>query len=373
VASSSTAAAFVARFGRAPEVEAHARGRVNLIGEHTDYNGGRVLPTPVPQRVRVALARRPDGVVRVWSAAFSTDACAEYSLGREAPRGTWVDYIQGLTAVVRAAGFRLGGADVLIASDLPPGAGLGSSAALEVAVLRALRAAFDLPIDDVRLAQLGQQAESAFVGAPVGIMDQLVASLGTPGVALFIDTRTLATESVPLAPGMGLVVLDTGVRHAHARGAYRVRRRECEQAAAALGVPALGDLGLDALPRLAALPTPLDRRARHVVTENARVLDAVEALRRGELDALGALFAASHASMRDDFAVSTPEVEALVAAGGADADVFGARLTGGGFGGAVVMLVRAGREAAVSARVARRYAEQTGRVATVLVPCAETP
>ncbi len=359
--------------GRAPEVTAAAPGRVNLIGEHTDYNGGCVLPTPLPQHTWVQLARRQDGRVRVWSEGFSSGAPAEYTLGRERPRGSWVDYVQGVTAALRAAGFAIAGADLAIASDLPPGAGLGSSAALEVALLRALRAAFALPLDDVALARLGQQAEREFVGAPVGIMDQLVASVGVPGAALFIDTRTLRTALVPWPAGVGLVVIDTGVRHAHARGEYRVRRAECDRAAAALGVVALGELGPADLPRVAALPPPLDRRARHVVTENARVLEAVAALARGDVKTLGALFAASHHSMRDDFEISTPEVDALVAAAADDPDVFGARLTGGGFGGAVVILARAGCEAAVAGRVAQRYRERTGREGTVLVPAEAAP
>ncbi len=359
---------FADLYQRPPEVVAFAPGRVNLIGEHTDYNGGLVLPTPVPQQTTVELAARPGGRVRVWSAGFSRGRCEEYALGLEAPRGTWVDYVQGVTAVLGAAGYALGGADLRIASQVPPGAGLGSSAALEVALLRALRAAFSLPFDEVTLARLGQRAEREFVGAPVGIMDQLVSSVGTLGTALFIDARTLETMRVPLPPSAGLVVVDTGVRHAHARGQYRVRRDECARAAAALGVAALGELGLDALPSLAALRPPLDRRARHVVTENARVLEAVDALRRGQLDRLGALFAASHASMRDDFEISTPEVDALVAAAREDPDVFGARLTGGGFGGAVVILTRAGRESVVAARVARQYHEVTGERGAVLVP-----
>lgn len=359
-------------FGREPDVGASAPGRVNLMGEHTDYNGGPVLPTPVPRRTSVALARRADARVRVWSDGFPVSGPEEYALGSEAPRGTWVDYVQGLTAVLRGEGCRLGGFDLAITSEVPAGSGLGSSAALEVAVLRALRVAFALPIDDVRLAVLGQRAEREFVGAPVGIMDQLVATLGAPGSALLIDTRTLRTERIPLPPEVGLVVMDTGVRHAHARGDYRVRQEECARAAEALGVSCLASLGLEALPRVAVLPAPLDRRARHVVTETARVGRAVEALRRGDLEALGTIFAESHASMRDDFEVSTPEVDALVDAAADDPDALGARLTGGGFGGAVVILTRAGREKAVAARLARGYARRTGRRAAVLVPEAVT-
>lgn len=405
------AAAFLARFGYAPRVTASAPGRVNLIGEHTDYNGGYVLPTAIPQRTHVALAPRDDARVRVASAAF--DAAADppadappdtesgwtpgrsssppahggrgqgaggrsqgapfsriwhYTLGVEAPGRGWLDYVQGVTAALRAVGHALGGFDAYVSSTVPMGSGLASSAALEVALLRALRKAFALPLDDVALAQVGQRAENDFVGARVGIMDQLAASLADAGTALFLDTRTLAHERLPLPADADLVVLDSGIQHQHASGDYNARRAECERACALLGVGQLRDLSLADLPRIAALPEPLGRRARHVVTENARVLDAVAALRAGDLARLGALFYASHASQRDDYAVSIPEIDLLVALAADNPDVFGARLTGGGFGGSVVLLARAGGGWAVAERVARAYAERSGRAATVRLP-----
>ena len=360
---------FASLFGRRPDASADAPGRVNLIGEHTDYNGGFVLPTPVPQRTRAELARRSDGRVRAWSAGWSRGVeLEEYALGEESKQRAWIDYAQGVTVVLRAAGHALAGFDLRLTSDVPGGSGLASSAALEVAVLRVLRAAFALPIDDVTLAQLGQKCEREFVGAPVGIMDQMVASLGVEGVALFLDTRTLGTEAVAIPAGAALVVIDSGVKHEIAHGEYRTRRAECERAAALLGVPELRDVVGRDLPRVAELPDPLNRRARHVVTENARVIETVAAMKASDLARVGELFAASHASMRDDYQVSVPEVDALVQAAAADPAVFGARLTGGGFGGAIVALARAGDEAAAARRIGERYAADTGRQGTVLLP-----
>lgn len=337
-------------------ITASAPGRVNLIGEHTDYNGGFVLPTPIPQRTTVELRRRQGSLVRVWSREIG--AWAEYTLGDERRRGDWLDYIMGCTQALRLTGHTLEGFELKIASDVPLGSGLSSSASLEVSVLRAIRQAFGLAIDDIQLALLGQRAENELVGAPVGAMDQLCASLGQPGSALFIDTRTFATRLVPLPEGLDLIVIDSGLQHDHATGDYRTRRAECEEAARLLGVPQLRDLGLDDLARVARLPDPLARRARHVITEDDRVLAAVAALEARDLRTLGELFVASHASMRDDFEVSLPAIDTLVAIACADPDVYGARLTGGGFGGSIVAIAKAGTAAAAARRISDRYREQ---------------
>jgi galactokinase len=265
-------------------------------------------------------------------------------------------------------GYALGGFDLAIVSDVPLGSGLSSSAALEVAVLRGLRDLFRLELDDVRLAQLGQIAENDFVGAPVGVMDQMAASLADDRTALFLDTRTLQYEQVPLPDGGGLVVINSGVAHNHASGDYRTRRAECERAAAALGVPQLRDLGPADLPRVAALPEPLNRRARHVVTEDERVLESVAAMKAGDLRGLGRLFTASHASQRDDFEVSVREIDLLVDLASAEPGVFGARLTGGGFGGSIVALVEAGASGGISERVAGAYRARSGHTPAILVP-----
>jgi galactokinase len=262
---------FRALFGAEPEVTAEAPGRANLIGEHTDYSGGLVLPVTIPQRTRVELRRRPDAIARVHSVHLGqTD---EYRVGAEAPRHDWLDHVQGVTAAARPR--PLGGFEAWIDSDVPPGSGLSSSAALEVSMLRALRQAFGWELDDVQLALLAQRAEVEFVGAPVGVMDPMASSLGSPHAALFLDTQSLRAESVPLPRGLGIAVVHSGISHEHASGEYRARRRECEEATRALGVTSLRSLTLEELPRVEQLPAPLDRRARHVVTENARVLGAV--------------------------------------------------------------------------------------------------
>jgi galactokinase len=353
-------------FGRDPDAIASAPGRVNLIGEHTDYNGGAVLPTVVPQRTTVALARRADR--RLVVRTTLRDACGTFALGDEARRRDWLDYVQGCTWALGEAGHEVPGADVAVASTLPAGSGLSSSAALEVALLRALRELAYLPLDDLALARLAHRAESGFVGAPVGIMDQMAVSLADETTALWLDTRTLETARVPLPRRAELAVVDSGVRHSIAAGDYATRRAECERAAAALGVDQLCTLGLDALDRIARLPAPLDRRARHVVTEHARVGEAVRALRADDVEALGRLFLASHASQRDDYAVSVPEVDAIVELAGREPSVHGARLTGGGFGGSVVLLVDRGRAAEAAARIVAGYAAATGRTAAVMVP-----
>jgi galactokinase len=360
---------FKTLFGVPPAAHAEAFGRVNLIGEHTDYNDGFVLPTSIPQSTVAAVARRADDRVRAWSAELSVDRDIDsFVLGKERPEHHWFDYVQGITQALARAGHAIGGFDLALRSTVPLGSGLSSSAALEVAVLRALRDLFALQIDDVEIARLGQQAENDFVGAPVGIMDEMASSLGRPGVALFIDTRSLAYEPVALPRGTELAVINSGVAHQHAGGDYRTRRAESERAAALLGVRALRDVGVGDLTRVDALPAPLDRRARHVVTENQRVIDAKAAMEAADAPALGALFNASHASQRDDYEVSVPEVDQLVTLAQAESAVYGARLTGGGFGGSIVALVRKGDAAAVAERVIEAYRHRTDRTATVLVP-----
>jgi len=351
-------------FGDDPAATGNAPGRANLIGEHTDYSGGYVLPVTLPQRTRVELRRRGDDVARVYSVQLGKTE--SYRVGAESPRHDWLDYLQGLTALARPRA--LGGFDARVESTVPPGSGLSSSAALEVATLRALRKAFGWELDDSQLALLAQRAEVEFVGAPVGVMDPMASSLGSEGAALFIDTRSFQTVRVPLPPGLAIAVVHSGIAHGHAGGEYRVRRRECEEATRALGVTSLRELGRPDLPRIDALPAPLDRRARHVVTENARVLEAVEALRAGELERLGALLEASHRSLRDDYQVSVPDLDRLVALAAAAPGVFGARLTGGGFGGAIVVAARPDGLRSAMEQVATRYRAETGRTATVLVP-----
>jgi len=346
---------------------ADAPGRVNLIGEHTDYHDGYVLPTVIPQRTRVRLQRRDDRRVRAVSSAVG-GGWEEYEAGRESPGRGWLDYVQGVTAMLARNGIVVPGFDVHIASTVPVGAGVSSSAALEVALLRALRHLLALDFDDLRLARIAQTVETEFVGAPVGIMDQMASSLGREGEALFIDTRALAVERLPLPVSVEIAVIDSGITHQHAGGEYATRRRESFEAARLLGVERLRDVDGSRLSSLAQLPPLLARRARHVIRENQRVLDAVSALRAGDAARLGRLFAASHASMRDDYETSTPDVDVLVAIGERHADIYGARLTGGGFGGAVVLLAASGRARTAAHEVCNAYRKQTGRAGVVLVP-----
>ncbi|MFN0070843.1 MAG: galactokinase [Chloroflexota bacterium] len=352
-----------------PPIIASAPGRVNMIGEHTDYSGGFVLPTAIPQRTKVELTPRDDRLVRVWSAGHSRGTMPdEYTLGAESPGRGWVDYIQGVTRALLESGHTLRGFDARISSTVPPGSGLSSSAALEVSLLRAVRQAFALRLDDIALAKIGQRAENEFVGAQVGIMDQMAASLADASTALLINTGSLEYRRVALRPEIELLVIHSGITHSHASGEYNRRRTECEQACQLLGVPRLSNCTLADLSRIGRLPEPLNRRAKHVVTENARVHDAVDAIEREDCGGLGRLLVASHESLRDDYNVSLAEIDTLVRAALADPDVYGARLTGGGFGGSIVALTRPGTAGAAGTRIMATYKQQTGRVATVIVP-----
>jgi galactokinase len=358
--------AFQQLFGAPPTIFAWAPGRVNLIGEHTDYQGGLVFPMPLARGTSVALRPATGAGVRLYSASEGGQGTLSFELGFEQHGNTWADYVQGVTATLRQDGHAIGGFDVLVTSDLLIGAGLASSAALQVAVLRALRSAFALAIDDRALATLAWRAETEFVGVPVGMMDQMVCSMGSPGIALFLDTRSLQYRAVSLPPSVTVLVVDSGIPHRHADSGYRQRRHEVEEASRLLGVRQLGELGPEELPRIERLPEPLRRRARHVVTENARVLAFRQALTAGLLDDLSPLMAASHRSLRDDYQVSVPEIDLLVNIAATTPGVLGARLTGGGFGGAVVVLAAAEQAPAASATIADTYRMKTGRAATVI-------
>ncbi|HXI60902.1 MAG TPA: galactokinase [Polyangia bacterium] len=353
-------------FGAPPTIIGWAPGRVNLIGEHTDYQGGLVFPMPLGRGTSVALRPTTGDAVRIHSASEAGQGTLSFALGFEQRGNGWADYVQGVTVALRQDGHAISGFDALVTSDLLIGAGLASSAALQVAMLRALRSAFALPIDDRALAILAWRAETEFVGVPVGMMDQLVCSVGTPGTALFLDTRSLQHQAVSLPPGVTVLVVYSGISHRNADSGYRQRRHEAEEASRLLGVRELGQLGPEDLPRVDRLPVPLRQRARHVVTENARVLAFRAALGRGSLDDLGPLMAASHQSLRDDYQVSVPEIDLLVNIAAATPGVLGARLTGGGFGGAVVILAAADAAAACGTAIAAAYASKTGRAATII-------
>ena len=330
---------FTQRFGMAPNAVASAPARANLLGEHTDYNDGYVLPTALACRTAIAIGRHGDpGVVEAYSATLDQTAVARLEAGKQ---GAWLDYFMGCCQALTDRGEALPGLRVVVAGSVPMGAGISSSAAFEVASLRALAGLLTIDLDPVTLARLGRKAEREFVGMPCGIMDQMISSLGTAGEALLLDTRDLAHRTVPLPTGHRIAVV-FGVEHRLVDGGYAQRVAECQAACRALDLPSLRAASQDDLPRFAALDPPLDGRARHVVTENGRVLDGVAALESGDAAAFGRLMLASHASQRDDYAVSTPEIDALVDAAMA-AGAIGARLTGGGFGGSIVALVAADR------------------------------
>jgi len=323
------AQAYRDRFGEAPEVVASAPGRINLIGEHTDYNGGFVLPCAVERRVAVAASR---GGNELYSADF--DEARPMTKSRDS---SWADYPRGVAWAIGEAGYKSGAFRAAFAGDVPQGAGLSSSAAIEAATALALDALFGLGVDRKDLAVLCQRAENEFVGVNSGIMDQYASLLCEKGAALLVDCRSLEARSVPLdlrSAGLALLVCDTRVERGLADTGYNDRRAACERAARILGVEQLRDAREEDLGRLSGEEL---ERARHIVTENARVLEAVEALREEDFRELGSLMYASHASMRDDFEISTPELDLFVELA-REAGAPGARLTGAGFGGCAIAL-----------------------------------
>jgi galactokinase len=356
--------AFAEAFGGRPEGVWAAPGRVNVIGEHTDYNGGFVLPIALPHTTRAAVARRDDG--RLAVASLQGDGqmveldLAELAPGR--PDG-WAGYPAGVVAGLRD---RLpGGVSVLVDSDVPVGAGLSSSAALTCAVALALRDLVAPELGGPDLVELARRAENDFVGAPTGILDQSASVLCTAGHALFLDTRDRSSEQVPLdlaGAGLSLLVVDSGVTHEHAGGGYGDRRRECEEAARRLGVGFLREV--DDVDRLAVLADGTDegdvllRRARHIVTEDARVLEVVAELRDdADPRRIGRVLTAGHESLRDDFEISVPLLDAIVESA-VEAGAHGARMVGGGFGGSAIALVEADAVDAVTAAIGTRFARE---------------
>jgi galactokinase len=337
---------FQATFGTHPRLF-RAPGRVNLIGEHTDYNDGFVLPIALNYSTFVAGAARPDRLVRVRSLDLNEQF--EFHLDKPKPTqpGSWVNYVEGVARSLEAQGNILDGADLLIQSEVPIGGGLSSSAALEIAAGFALLSLSDLPIARLALAKAGQLAEHDYVGAKVGLMDQLAAVFGRKGEALLIDCRTLEITQIPIdSTDFNIVICDSKVKHQLSASEYNTRRAECEQAVEILRhylpeLRALRDLSPEKFERFKEyLPTRLQKRCRHVVTENARVLEAVQALRHNNLITLGRLLFESHRSLRVDYQVSCRELDMLVETAAHISGVFGARLTGGGFGGCTVNLVR---------------------------------
>ncbi|MCC5480054.1 galactokinase [Streptomyces barringtoniae] len=338
---------FAELYGAAPEGVWAAPGRVNLIGEHTDYNDGFVMPFALPHRAVAAVSRRTDGVLRLHSADIE-GGVKELRLDALAPQGDddWTAYPAGVVWALREAGHGVTGADVHLSSTVPTGAGLSSSAALEVVIALALNDLYALDLPRWRLARLCQRAENVYVGAPTGIMDQTASACCEQGHALFLDTRDLSQQQIPFdlaAEGLRLLVVDTQVKHAHSGGEYGKRRAGCEKGAALLGVDALRDVPyaeLDAALARLGDEEEVRRLVRHVVTEDERVERVVGLLRAGETRRIGPVLTEGHASLRDDFRISCPELD-LVVDTALSNGALGARMTGGGFGGSAIVLTEA--------------------------------
>jgi galactokinase len=366
-------AAFRKTANQAPEAAVYAPGRVNLIGEHTDYNEGFVLPAAVDRGVALA-ARRVAGDTFTLHAVDLGDSCTfpRGSLQRD-PKHPWADYFKGVVWALSNRGINIPACEAAITGDIPQGAGLSSSAAYEVATVLLLRTLDGFELSSLEVAQLARQAENGFVGVACGIMDQMASTFGEKGRALLLDCRSLARETVALPLGLKIVVAGSGVRHSLASSEYNQRRAECEEGVRILSaslptVHALRDVMPEDLARfLPALPPVVARRCRHVVSENARVGQAVTAMRSGDTDRLKTLMAASHASLRDDYEVSCPELDILVELALALPYCHGARLTGAGFGGSTVNLVEADAIEPFSETIVSGYRQRSGRVAEIHV------
>src|SRR5580692_2821163 len=355
---------FRARFGGDPHVY-RAPGRVNLIGEHTDYNDGFAMPAAIEFYCWVAVSTREDRKLSIYSEEFSAAADADLDSASHQPSKTWSDYPVGVAHQLEQAGFRLRGANLLIESEVPMGAGLSSSAAIEVATALALADQSGWSPDRVRLAQLCQKAENEFVGARVGIMDQFVSLHGQEDHALMLDCRALTFESLLIPDSVKLVISNTMVKHELASSEYNRRRADCEEAVRRLaevlpGIRALRDVSLEQLERHQdVLSEVIYKRALHIVTENARVLDSAEALRSGDIARFGMRMAESHRSLR--------ELDLMVDLAYQQRGVFGARMTGGGFGGATINLVDARYAGEFKEKMAKSYQRETGLVPQIYI------
>ena len=357
---------FEERYGAAPDALAHAPGRVNLLGEHTDYNDGYVLPAAIPQKTTVAMRVSADGFTTVHSEELAETARFEAG---SPPQAQFARYVYGCIEELKRHGADVPALEIHVRSQVPIGVGVSSSAALEVATLRALRALLGVDLDGVTLARLAQQAEIRHAGVNCGILDQMASSLLEPGAMLFLDTRTLDYRTLPLPSDAEIVAIDSGVRRALADSKYNERRAECEEAARRLGAACLRDISDAAA--LERLPEPFQKRARHVLSENARVLRAIGDMSSSVPIAaaeFGALMSESHASLRDDYEVSIPALDALAQLMQRDRDVYGAKLTGAGFGGAGVALCRAGTGSACARRVLAAYAHSGGQGRIIVPP-----
>lgn len=365
--------AFSDRYGIRPRLIVRAPGRVNLIGEHTDYNEGFVLPIAIDRSTLVGGRARDDTTVRVYSVQANAEDSFELDAITRSAEQPWSNYVRGVVKGLLARDLPIVGADLLIDSDVPLGAGLSSSASLEVAVGYAFQLLNNVNLLGEELALLAQGAENSFVGVQSGIMDQFMAALGRAGHALLLDCRDLSYRTIPIPPEVRVVVCDSGVRHSLVGSEYNERRAACHEAVQLLKahlpkISALRDVSPEQLQSNAELLPPLIlKRARHVVSEIWRTQRAAEALEQGELKLFGTLMYESHASLRDDYEVSVPEIDTLVTIAQNLPGCYGSRITGGGFGGSTVSLVEIDAVEDFAAQLAQRYHEQTGQQATVLI------
>lgn len=359
-----TQAIFQQQFGYSSELTIQAPGRVNLIGEHTDYNDGFVLPCAINYQTVISCAKREDNLIRVIAADFDNQQDSFLFDGEIEPHPEyiWANYVRGVILFLRRRAANFGGVDMVISGNVPQGAGLSSSASLEVAVGKAIQQLYQLPLDGVELALNGQQAENQFVGCNCGIMDQLISALGEKDHALLIDCRSLETLSVPMPKDMAVMIINSNVKRGLVGSEYNVRRQQCEEAAAFFKATALRDVTIEQLNAAKDQLDPLVfKRARHIITENARTENAAKALASGDWSLLGQLMAQSHDSMRDDFEITVPPVDALVEIiRPIIGDKGGVRMTGGGFGGCVIALVPLSLVDNVRRTVSQQYQQKTG-------------
>ncbi|MGL5345459.1 MAG: galactokinase [Plesiomonas sp.] len=363
--------AFNATLGYAPTHIVQAPGRVNLIGEHTDYNDGFVLPCAINYQTVVAAAKRDDNIVRVISVDYG-NALDEFDLTQEIAfqhDKMWANYIRGVVKCLLARGFQFTGADIAVSGNVPQGAGLSSSAALEVVIGQTFKVLFNLEMSQAEIALNGQQAENEFVGCNCGIMDQMVSAEGSQQHAMLLDCRSLETTSVSMPKELAMVIINSNKKRGLVDSEYNTRREQCEAVAATFGVKALRDVTLEQFNQKSHELDPLLlKRARHVITENYRTLDAAQALSQHDMQRMGKLMAASHASMRDDFEITVSEIDTLVAMiKEVIGERGGVRMTGGGFGGCVVALVPHDLVASLQAVVDANYEAQTGLKAAIYV------
>ncbi len=351
---------FIERFGAPPGLIVRAPGRVNLIGEHTDYNDGFVLPMAINRAVYIAARARQDRQVSLHALDMARTMIFDLDEIVYADAG-WGEYVQGMAFILQRAGQTLRGWEGVVAGDVPIGAGLSSSAALELATARTFSAVSALSWNGVEMAKLAQRAENQWVGVNCGIMDQMISAVGEAGHALLIDCRSLDTKSVPLPPATSVVVLDTATRRGLVDSAYNERRQQCETAAKFFGVPALRDVTIEEFEaRASELDSLTRRRARHVITENHRTVEAAMVMQQGDAIKLGQLMAGSHISMRDDFEIANKELNLMVEIAQSQPGCYGARLTGAGFGGCAVALVQVGDAQSFAHTVAHQYENKTG-------------